>query len=77
MAAASIARGEAVALAAALAVATARADALERATADGGSCSGAAGPLEASEMAVLDHLMCSITADIMTDPVITVCRTLP
>ena len=76
MAAASIARGEAVALAAALAVATARADALERATADGGS-SGAAGPLEVSEMAVLDHLMCSITADIMTDPVSTVCRTLP
>jgi len=78
VAAASIARGEAVtvALSAALAVAIARADALERATANGGS-SGAAGPLEASEMAVPDHLMCSITADIMTDPVITVCRTLP
>ena len=76
MAAASIARGEAVALEAALAVSTARADALERATANGGS-SGAAGPLEASEMAVPDQLMCSITAEIMTDPVSTVCRTLP
>ena len=79
VAAASIAREEAVALAAALAVATAKADALERrATADGGSSSGAAGPgSEASEAAVPDQFMCSITAEIMTDPVNTVCRTLP
>ena len=74
VAAASKAREEAVALAAALAVATAKADALERATAGGGS-SGAAGPSEPSEAAVPDQFMCSITAEIMTDPVNTVRRT--
>ena len=54
--------------------ADANADALERATADGGS-SGAAGPSEASEAEVPSEFMCSITAEIMTDPVNTVCRT--
>ena len=54
--------------------ADAEADALERATADGGS-SGAARPSEASEAEVPSEFMCSITAEIMTDPVNTVCRT--
>ena len=73
-AAASKARGEAVA-------AAAKADALERAIADEVDCgegasSGAAGPgSEASEAVVPDQFMCSITAEIMTDPVNTVCRT--
>ena len=73
-AAASKARGEAVA-------AAAKADALERAIADEVDCgegasNGAAGPgSEASEAAVPDQFMCSITAEIMTDPVNTVCRT--
>ena len=83
VAAASIAREEAVAAEAAAAAAAeaaaaagAKADALERATADGGSSRGAAGPgSEASEAAVPDQFMCSITAEIMTDPVNTVCRT--
>jgi hypothetical protein len=35
----------------------------------------AVGWTEASEVAVPDHLMCSITVDTMTDPVNTVCRT--
>ena len=81
VAAASKARGMAVAAAAALVAATeaaaaaeAEADALERATADGGEggSSGAAGPSEASEVAVPDQYVCSITAEIMTDPVCTV-----
>ena len=58
------------------AAADVEAEALERATADGGS-RGAAGPSEASEAEVpSEHMyMCSITAEIMTDPVYTVCRT--
>ena len=45
---------------------------------DHGSSRRAAGPgSEASEAAVPDQFMCSITAEIMTDPVNTVCRTLP
>ena len=55
--------------------ADAKADALERATADGGSSGAAAGPSEASEAEVPSEFMCSITAEIMTDPVNTVCRT--
>jgi hypothetical protein len=35
---------------------------------EGGS-SGVAGPSDASEVAVPDQFMCSITAEIMTDPV--------
>jgi hypothetical protein len=35
----------------------------------GGGSSGAAGPSEASEEAVPYQFMCSITAEIMTDPV--------
>jgi len=48
---------------------------LERAMAGGGegSGSGAAGPSKASEVAVPDQYICSITAEIMTDPVYTVC----
>jgi hypothetical protein len=86
VAAASKAREVAVAAAAAMAAAVeaamaaeVEATALERATADGGESgsSGAAGPgsVEASEAAVPDQFMCSITAEIMTDPVNTVCRT--
>ena len=71
-AAAFKAREEAVA-------AAAKADALERAmAADGGGEGGyscAAGPSEASEAAVPDEFMCSITAEMMTDPVNTVRRT--
>ena len=65
---------EAVAAAAAAVVAAAEADALEREMADGGKSgsSGAAGPLEASEVAVPDQYMCLITAEIMTNPVTTV-----
>ena len=37
-----------------------------------GGGSGAAGPSEASEVAVPDQYICSITAEIMTDPVNTV-----
>ena len=37
-----------------------------------GGGSGAAGPLEASEVVVPDQYICSITAEIMTDPVSTV-----
>eukprot|EP00964_Phaeocystis_antarctica_P077593 scaffold48181_cov63-Phaeocystis_antarctica.AAC.2 len=79
--AASKARAVAVAAAAtaaaaveAAAAAEAKADALERATIDGGEGGGsaAAGPSEAGEVAVPDQYMCPITADIMTDPVITV-----
>ena len=58
--------------AAAVAVAAeAEASALERAASDGGESgsSGAAGPSEASEGP--DDYMCSITAEIMTDPVCT------
>ena len=40
-----------------------------------GGSSGAAGPSEASEAEVPSEFMCSITAEIMTDPVNTVCRT--
>ena len=35
-------------------------------------CSGAAGPSEASKAVVPDQYICSITAEIMTDPVNTV-----
>ena len=38
-----------------------------------GGGSGAAGPSKASEVAVPDQYICSITAEIMTDPVNTVC----
>jgi hypothetical protein len=38
-----------------------------------GGGSGAAGPSKASEVAVPDKYICSITAEIMTDPVNTVC----
>ena len=64
----------AAAAAKATATAEAEANALERATADGnqGGGSGAAGPSEASEVAVPDQYMCSITAEIMIDPVCTV-----
>ena len=82
VAAASKARGMAVAAAVALVAATeaaaaaeAEADTLERATADGGEGggSGAAGSRsEASEAVVPDQYVCSITAEIMTDPVCTV-----
>ena len=83
VAAASKAREVAVAAVAALEAATeaaaaaeAEADALERATADGGvgegGSSGAAGRSVARKVAVPDQYMCSITAEIMTDPVSTV-----
>ena len=80
IAAASKARKEAVAAAAAAAAAVlaaavaAKADALERETAGGGEggSSEAASPSEASEVAVPDQYVCSITAEIMTDPAITV-----
>ena len=64
----------ATAAAAVEAAAAAEADALERATAGGGEggSSGAAGPSEASEVAVPDQYVCSITAEIMIDPVFTV-----
>ena len=84
--AASKAREVAAAAAAAAAVATeaaataeAEANALERAMADGGEGggSGAAGPSKASEVAAPDQYMCSITAEIMTDPVNTVRLSLP
>ena len=58
----------------AAAAAEAEANALQRAIAgsgEGGS-SGAAGPSGASEVAVPDQYMCSITAEIMTNPVSTV-----
>ena len=63
----------AAAAAEAAAVAETEADALERATVGGGEggSSGAAGPSEASEVAVPDQYVCSITAEIMTDPVFT------
>ena len=83
VAAASKAREVAVAAVAALEAATeaaaaaeAEADALERATADGGvgegGSSDAAGRSVARKVAVPDQYMCSITAEIMTDPVSTV-----
>ena len=74
VAAASKAREVAVTAAAAAAAAEAEANALERAATDGGEggSSGAAGPPEASEVAVPDEYMCSITSEIMTDPVTTV-----
>ena len=82
VAAASKARGaakEAAATAAAAAeaaaVAEAEADALERATVSGGEggSSGAAGLSEASEVAVPDQYMCSITSEIMIDPSLPAC----
>ena len=57
-----------------VAAAPATADALEQLVAVGseGGINGAAGPSEASEEAeVPDDYMCSITAEIMTDPVCT------
>ena len=80
IAAASKARKEAVAAAAAAAAAVlaaavaAKADVLERETAGGveGGSSEAASLSEASEVAVPDQYVCSITAEIMTDPAITV-----
>ena len=80
-AAASKAREVAAAAAIAVAVAVeaaaaaeAEVTALERAMAGGGEGggSGAAGPSEASEVVVPDQYICSITAEIMTDPVNTV-----
>ena len=78
-AAASKAReAAAVAAAEAATVAEAEAIALERAMADGGKgvgeggSSGTAGPSEAGEVAVPDQYTCSITAEIMTNPVSTV-----
>ena len=82
VAAASKAREVAVAAVAALEAATeaaaaaeAEADALERATTEAGGgtgSSGAAGPSEASEAALVpDDYICPITAEIMTDPVTT------
>ena len=74
----AVAKAAAAAVAAAIeaaAIAEAEADALERATAGGGGegdSSGAAGPSEAREAAIPDQYMCSITAEIMTDPVFTV-----
>ena len=68
VAAASKAREEAVAAMAAAALAMAKADALEGV--DGGS-SGTARPSVVSEVAVPDQYMCSITAEIMIDPVCT------
>ena len=70
VAAAAKAREEAVA-------AAARADALERAIADEadygkGGGSEAAGPSKASEAVVPNQCICSITAEIMTNPVTTV-----
>ena len=47
-----------------------------RPTADGRGSSGAAGPSEASEVAVPDHLMCSITAVVRPTPLIR-CAALP
>ena len=58
---------------AAAAAAVAEADALEQAKAGGseGGGSGAAGPSKASEAAAVpDQYICSITAEMMTDPVI-------
>ena len=74
-AAASKAREEAVTAAEAAAAAAAKADALERAMNDGGGggSSVAVGASEASEAAeVPNDYMCSITAEIMSDPVTTV-----
>ena len=74
-AAASKAREEAVTAAEAAAVAAAKADALERAMNDGGGggSSVAAAASEASKAAeVPNDYMCSITAEIMSDPVTTV-----
>ena len=75
VAAASKAREVAVTAAAVLAAAAeAEANTLERAATDGGEggSSGTASASEVSEEAVPDQYMCSITAEIMTDPVITV-----
>ena len=65
---------EARAAAAAAAAAAAKIEALDRAIASGGGGggSGAAGPSKASVVAVPDQYICSITAEIMTDPVYTV-----
>ena len=77
-AAAAVAAATAVAAVAAATAAEAEAIALERAMADGGKGVGeggssvAAGPSEASEMAVPDQYICSITAEIMINPVSTV-----
>ena len=73
VAAASKAREVAVTAAAVAVAAEAEASALERAASDGGErgSSGTAGVSEASEVAVPDQYMCSITAEIMTDPVTT------
>jgi hypothetical protein len=76
VAAATKAREVAVAAAMVAAAAEAEADALERATADGRGSSGAAGPSEASEVAVPDHLMCSTTAVVRPTPLIR-CAALP
>jgi hypothetical protein len=76
--AAAAAAATAAAAAEAAAAAAAEVDALEREMAGGGEgggeggSSGVAGPSEASEEAVPDQFMCSITAEIMTDPVSTV-----
>eukprot|EP00964_Phaeocystis_antarctica_P017140 scaffold9456_cov59-Phaeocystis_antarctica.AAC.2 len=77
-AAAAVAAATAVAAVAAATAAEAEAIALERAMADGGKGVGeggssvAAGPSEASEVAAPDQYICSITAEIMTNPVSTV-----
>ena len=57
---------------AAATLAMAKADALEGVDGGEGGSSGAAGPSAVSEVAVPDQYMCSITAEIMTDPVSTV-----
>ena len=76
--AAAVAAATAVAAAEAATVAEAEAIVLERAMVDGGKgvgeggSSGTAGPSEASEVAVPDQYICSITAEIMINPVSTV-----
>ena len=76
--AAAVAAATAVAAAEAATVAEAEAIVLERAMVDGGKGVGeggssvAAGPSEASEVAVPDQYICSITAEIMINPVSTV-----
>ena len=76
--AAAVAAATAVAAAEAATVAEAEAIVLERAMVDGGKgvgeggSSGAVGPSKASEVAVPDQYICSITAEIMINPVSTV-----
>ena len=75
---AAVAAATAVAAVAAATAAEAEAIALERAMVDGGKgvgeggSSGAVGPSKASEVAVPDQYTCSITAEIMINPVSTV-----